>query len=142
MRGNKKSYRVTGFVLTVIMAVSLTAAGCSYEDSTVDSFVSKRRPKELDYWLLNNEELILLRPDESLTSVRAAQSENAPELMTFTVSGTDTALTGVSSNAFSPIDERPSLNVTAASFPQEQNASLPIVFTLAGSSMEVMPSQS
>ena len=58
MRGNKKSYRVTGFVLTVIMAVSLTAAGCSYEDSTVDSFVSKRRPKELDYWLLNNEELI------------------------------------------------------------------------------------
>lgn len=58
MRGNKKSDRVTGFLLTVIMAVSLTAAGCSYEDSTVDSFVSKRRPKELDYWLLNNEELI------------------------------------------------------------------------------------
>ncbi len=58
MRGNKKSYRVTGFVLTVIMAVSLLAAGCSYEDATVDSFVSKRRPKELDYWLLNNEELI------------------------------------------------------------------------------------
>ena len=91
---------------------------------------------------LNNEELILLRPDESLTSVRAAQSENAPEPMTFTVSGTDTALTGVFANAFSPIDERPSLNVTAASFPQEQNASFPIVFTLAGSSMEVMPSQS
>ena len=37
---------------------SLLAAGCSYEDATVDSFVSKRRPKELDYWLLNNEELI------------------------------------------------------------------------------------